>query len=150
LLLEELDAYEGSSERLCGSLRLDWRSGAIKLFVLSRALRARRARADLFVDGQYSPLAVSGAYAAHAVAFARRFGDQWAIAVVPRVTTRIANAPQFPVGIEAWRDTAVRLPAGAPSEWRDALCPASIVTSERELVVGEALSGLPVGLVVSS
>jgi (1->4)-alpha-D-glucan 1-alpha-D-glucosylmutase len=79
-------------------------SGAAKLLVVSRALRARRDHPERFTG--YTPLRATGAAAAHAVAFARRG--------VVGVTTRL------PVGLAArggWGDTALPLPEGT---WTDA------------------------------
>jgi (1->4)-alpha-D-glucan 1-alpha-D-glucosylmutase len=147
-MLRGLDG-NGDTDRMCASLRLGWRSGAIKLFVTSRGLRARRDHHDLFVDGEYVPLSVVGAYAAHVVAFARRHGDEWALAAVPRLTTQLTRPPLFPVGRDVWADTAVVLPAGAPGEWNDVLCGATFTSADGAVPVATLLDRLPVALLVS-
>ena len=48
--------------------------GQIKLFLIFRALRARRAAADLFQHGAYQKLTVIGSLKSHVVAFARTLG----------------------------------------------------------------------------
>lgn len=106
-------------------------TGAAKLLVVSRTLRLRRDRPDLFT--RYTPLPVVGAASAHAVAFDRGGA--------------IAVATRLPVGLAArggWGDTAVLLPAG---HWRDAF-------TGRELAGGAAplaivLADLPVALLVA-
>ncbi len=73
-------------------------SGAAKLLVTSRALRARRYRAELFT--RYTPLTVVGSAAHHAVAFDR--------GGVQAVATRL------PMGLAAlggWQDTLLLRPA---------------------------------------
>ena len=81
--------------------------GLPKLWLITRTLAFRGRRPELFgVGGEYAPLAVSGAKAAHAVAFARGGG---AVTVVPRL----------PIGLGGdWGDTALALPAG---RWRNEL-----------------------------
>ncbi len=62
-------------------------SGLAKIWLISRVLGVRRGRPELFgVEGTYRPLPVSGARAAHAVAFAR--GGE---AVVDRATLHPAS-----------------------------------------------------------
>ncbi len=78
-------------------------SGAAKLLVVSRTLRLRRDRPELFT--RYRPLQTVGPAAGHAVAFDRGGA--------------VAVATRLPVGLAArggWRETALLLPAGT---WRD-------------------------------
>ena len=80
-------------------------SGAAKLLVVSRTLRARRDHPDRFTG--YTPLSAEGPAARHAVAFARR--------------GVIAVATRLPVGLAAgggWSDTTLPLPEGC---WTDVL-----------------------------
>jgi (1->4)-alpha-D-glucan 1-alpha-D-glucosylmutase len=125
----------------------EWRSGAVKLFVTSRSLHARRAQPELFVDGEFVPLAVVGAHAANVVAFARRRDDEWAVAVVPRCTTQVTRAPRFPLGDDVWADTAVVMPEAAPAQWRNVFGGPTVSTAER-LPVARAFATLPVALMV--
>lgn len=79
-------------------------SGAAKALVVSRALRLRRDRPDLF--HRYAPLPAAGSAASHVIAFDRG----GAIAAVTRL----------PLGLAArggWGDTVVMLPSGG---WTDA------------------------------
>lgn len=80
-------------------------SAAVKLLLVSRALRVRRDRPELFT--RYRPLEVVGAASDHAVSFDRGGA--------------IAVASRLPVGLAAragWDDTALLLPTGV---WRDEL-----------------------------
>ena len=83
----------------------------MKLFVTYRGLEFRKSQRDLFSRGDYLPLEIRGARADHVVAFARRLGDRWAVAVAPRWTSRLTD----------WVDTEIVMPQGAPREWRDVL-----------------------------
>jgi (1->4)-alpha-D-glucan 1-alpha-D-glucosylmutase len=135
---------------LCASLRLGWRSGAIKLFVTSRVLRARRDRAELFVDGSFVPLPVVGEHAENVVAFARRRDDEWALCVVPRLTTQLTRPPHFAIGAGVWGATTIVLPPDAPAAWSDVLSRGDVTTTSGDLLVSEALAHLPVALLLST
>ncbi len=106
-------------------------SGAAKLLVVSRVLRARREHPEWFAG--YEPVSATGVAADHLVAFDRG-------GVVP-VATRL------PVGlsIAGWGDTALRLPTGA---WRDLLTGGRFVSDAEGLPVAGLLERLPVALLV--
>ena len=87
-------------------------AGGPKIWLIQRLLAFRARHSAAFAPGsQYRPLAVSGAKAEHAVAFARTaMGEEdAAIVVVPRLVARLA---------EDWAGAAVELPPGA---WTDVL-----------------------------
>jgi len=87
--------------------------GRIKMFVIHKALGLRRARPALFREGEYVPLAVEGSKANHVCAFARRRGEEVAIAVAPRLCASLLTEPAAaPVGPEVWSDTRLLLPFG--------------------------------------
>ncbi|WP_431931378.1 malto-oligosyltrehalose synthase [Micromonospora sp. RP3T] len=115
--------------------RLDagWRpavaaDGAAKLLVVSRTLRLRRDRPDLFAG--YRPVPARGPAAAHAVAFDRG----GAVAVATRLPLRLARSG-------GWRDTAVSLPV---HECTDLFT--GRVYSGSELLLADLLSTYPVAL----
>jgi (1->4)-alpha-D-glucan 1-alpha-D-glucosylmutase len=155
---------------LLRELLANWEDGRVKLYLTSQALRFRRARADLFVEGDYVPLGATGARREHVVAFARRRRAAWAVVVVPRLSARLAIAASrertspadvlppraWPIGLATWGETAVRLPASAPVRWRDALSgaeaivvnPSSNPAVAPALSVGAVLREFPVALLV--
>jgi len=96
-LLAELDALGDRAVEVAWARREE---GLPKLLLVSRALRLRAERPDLFARGSYEPLPVTGGRAAHGVAFCRGGG---AVTVIPRLTVALAGD---------WGDTAVALPAG--------------------------------------
>jgi (1->4)-alpha-D-glucan 1-alpha-D-glucosylmutase len=106
-------------------------TGAAKLLVVSRALRLRRDRPELFTG--YEPVAATGPAADCAVAFDRG----GAVTVATRLPVRLAG--------EGWGDTAVALPTGA---WRDELTGARVVSDAGGVRLGELLGRLPVALLV--
>ncbi|ONI79501.1 malto-oligosyltrehalose synthase [Actinosynnema sp. ALI-1.44] len=112
-------------------------SGAAKLHVVSRTLRLRWERPDLFTG--YTPIEASGPAAEHLVGFARN--------------GLIAVATRLPVGLErsgGWRDTTLTL----PGTWTDILVSgypdSNTDQHSREVLVGEVLSRYPVALLVRS
>ncbi|WP_344687635.1 malto-oligosyltrehalose synthase [Blastococcus jejuensis] len=106
-------------------------TGAAKLLVVSRALRARRDRPELFTG--YEPVAVTGSGADHAVAFDRG----GAVTVATRLPLALAD--------EGWGDAALQLPTGA---WRDLLTGERVVSDVAGVAVDALLSRLPVALLV--
>ena len=105
-------------------------TGAAKLLVTTRALRARRDRPELFT--RYAPLPVVGEAAAHAIAFDRGGA--------------VAVATRRPYGLEArggWGDTALVVPRRPVVD---------VVTGRRfaggELLLAELLEQYPVALLV--
>jgi (1->4)-alpha-D-glucan 1-alpha-D-glucosylmutase len=98
-----------------------WRDGRIKMYVTWKGLHFRRSHADLFREGEYIPLRVTGARSDRVVAFARRYRDQWCIAAVPRLVARLTRNGTPPLGEKVWSDTLVELPPDAPSQWTNVL-----------------------------
>ncbi|SFP47786.1 maltooligosyl trehalose synthase [Geodermatophilus dictyosporus] len=105
--------------------------GAAKLLVVSRVLRLRRDRPDLFSG--YTPVEVTGEAAGHLVAFHRGGA--------------VTVATRLPVGLSGtgWGGTALALPTGA---WRDVLTGTRVVSDAGGAPVGELLARLPVALLV--
>jgi (1->4)-alpha-D-glucan 1-alpha-D-glucosylmutase len=100
----------GAPPEIVSTWLRQWPDGRIKMFVTASALRLRQQAPALFLEGDYLPLTAEGASAENVVAFARQWQDQWAIAVVPRLTAmRCRKKRALPVG-EFWGDTVVRLP----------------------------------------
>jgi (1->4)-alpha-D-glucan 1-alpha-D-glucosylmutase len=142
-LLEEMDERPPEP----AALMEGWADGRIKLWVTSRALRLRRDRPELFDRGSYLPVSASGTARRHVVAFARRRGKAWALAVVPRLTT--AFGPGFPLGPGAWGSASLAMPKGSPRTWTDALTGEILDVARGRLPVGQVLSRLPVALLTA-
>ena len=106
-------------------------SGAAKLLVVSRVLRARRDQPEWFAG--YEPVAVTGSAADHLVAF-----DRGGVVTV---------ATRLPAGLaaEGWGDTALQLPNGA---WRDLLTGGRVVSDVAGVAADDLLTRLPVALLV--
>ncbi|SOD98948.1 malto-oligosyltrehalose synthase [Blastococcus haudaquaticus] len=104
-------------------------TGAAKLLVTSRVLRARRDHPEWFAG--YEPVEVTGSAAEHLVAY-----DRGGVVVV---------ATRLPAGLAAkgWGDTALQLPNGA---WRDLLTGERIVSDVAGVAADALLAKLPVAL----
>jgi (1->4)-alpha-D-glucan 1-alpha-D-glucosylmutase len=106
-------------------------TGLAKLWVVSRALRARRDHPGMFTG--YTPLVVGGPGQKHLVAFDRGGA--------------ITLATRLPAGLSAaggWAHTTVQLPSDC--RYRDVFTGARYAG---ELSVAEALGGYPVALLVA-
>jgi (1->4)-alpha-D-glucan 1-alpha-D-glucosylmutase len=88
--------------------------GRIKLFLIWKALSARKDKAELFQKGEYHPLEFEGARQDMAFGYARTLGDSAALTIVPRLFAKAAGEEaRFPLG-SFWEDTSLRLPGTAP------------------------------------
>jgi len=135
-----------------GDLLADWPDGRIKLLVTHRGLQLRRALPDVFVGGEYVPLAVETSVDAEAVAFARVSGEDAVIVVAPTLCVALASAErQFPLGGECWKTSRVLLPESLRHRtFRNVFTGAEvrpIVTAEHGWIfLGQALQELPVAM----
>jgi (1->4)-alpha-D-glucan 1-alpha-D-glucosylmutase len=111
-------------------------TGAAKLLVVSRTLRARRDRPEWFAG--YAPVEVTGSGAQHMVAFDR--GGETGEGVVA-VATRLPLA----LAAEGWGDTVLQLPNGA---WRDLFTGERFVSDVAGVAADVLLARLPVALLV--
>jgi (1->4)-alpha-D-glucan 1-alpha-D-glucosylmutase len=128
-------------------LLASWEDGSIKAFVIREALRARRDSPQLFAEGDYQPVEVRGTHRDHIVAFIRQFGDESALAVVPRFTIGLSNKP-FPLG-EDWMETELRLPVGVAPKFRDAFT-GDLLDCGLTIPVSDVFATLPVALLLSA
>jgi (1->4)-alpha-D-glucan 1-alpha-D-glucosylmutase len=100
-----------------------------KIRVVTAALRLRRDRPDIFLDGGYRPVSATGAAREHVVAF-QRGAD--VLVAVSRWTVRLAET--------GWGDTLLTLPDGM---WRDRITGARL---SGPIPVAEVFADLPVSL----
>ena len=92
-------------------------SGALKLYVISKALCLRKQCPDLFDKGGYWPLKIEGAKANHLVAFIRTVEGKSVLVIVPRlVGALLGDSIVPPIGRDIWKDTIVHVPDGPLGE----------------------------------
>jgi (1->4)-alpha-D-glucan 1-alpha-D-glucosylmutase len=125
--------------------------GRLKLYVTWRLLNLRAQHPEIFRDGDYLPLTVKGAAAAHVCAFARLHGSRAAIAVVPRLTAKLLGAREGPpLGAAVWGDTQIELPVGlARRRWVEALAGRRHDPGP-SLALGALFSDLPLALLTDA
>lgn len=82
----------------------------LKQSTIRRCLWARRFAPDLIQSREILPLEAKGARKRNVMAFARRSGDRWMLAAVPRFTTHLASSGAPPVGEASWGNTRLILP----------------------------------------
>jgi malto-oligosyltrehalose synthase/4-alpha-glucanotransferase len=119
MLLSELESAVESAETLFDfnhELIRNIEDGRAKLYLIWRSLQLRHDRFELFRDGDYLPLGISGAHADHICAFVRRLDEQIAVIVAPRLIFRLAGGTD-PLGDEVWSDTRINVPLGKWQNW---------------------------------
>lgn len=147
---------KASLKTLLLDLLTHWEDGRIKLFLTYKALNFRRRQTELFQNGNYVPLAVSGAAASRVCAFARHDGAIWSVIVVPRFPTGVFAAENAPLGRQGtWEDTALELPADSPAAWSNVFTgetqPAhKTANGKKYLYLRDLFSDFPVALLEGS
>ena len=117
--------------------------------VTARALHLRKRLPEVFERGEYIALSATGPQARHVIAFARRSGERWVIAVVPRRPSALVEVGAAPIGGAVWGETALALPEGAPTEFENALTGERLQATDGALPLKDALATLPVALLVA-
>jgi (1->4)-alpha-D-glucan 1-alpha-D-glucosylmutase len=110
--LEE-EGIRAESDRLqfTRDLLKEWRDGSVKLYLTRKALRHRKEKHRLFMEGSYVPLEGEGALKEYLCAFCRQREEEEVLVVVPRFLTHVVRNPTgMPLGEEVWRDTRILLP----------------------------------------
>lgn len=122
--------------------------GAVKLYVVSRALNFRRSRAALFTHGSYTPVMGTGSRAGNTLAFARTHGEEVVIVACGRFFTQLAGPDGLPVSGEAWGDTALALEGGlAAGCYREVLSGERVCVDERgRLPLARVFAHLPAAI----
>lgn len=136
-LLDEVAAKEPRE------LVFHWQDGGIKLRLTRDLLQFRKEHADLLANGDYEPVELTGAHAAHAVAYRRQLGNDRLLVVLARQTAKIGCPP---VGL-VWAETALALPGdwATGGEWRDVVSGRTFAAAE-SLPLAEVLRQVPVAV----
>lgn len=152
--LRDLDSDAGgdgrTTARLAQNLTHDLADPRVKIFTVSRALRCRRDRSELFASGDYTPVKAAGDKADHAFCFLRQRGDQAALVLVPRLSVGLVpKADMPPTGQPVWGETVIQLPEEFHGvRWENALTGESIAMSGLQLRVADVLGTFPVALLL--
>ncbi len=133
-----------------GDLLGGWRDGRIKQRLIERTLALRQMLPDLFAEGGYEALEVTGGEARRVIAFARRLGGRATVTIVPRLATPLLEGCSMPLPPpERWAGTRVALPRDA-GPWREWLTDRPVTpTAGSTVALAGLLDELPVALLVS-
>jgi len=152
--LSDLKNRDRNELELIEDLLRNWPDGRIKLYVTYRGLGFRKSHRRVFAEGDYVPLDVSGARQRHVLAFARRAEPVWVVAAVPRLSTKIVEPGEFPLGDKVWRENEICLPAKAPDVWSNIFTGETLHTQNsagrKALCVPEVFRHLPVALLAGN
>lgn len=117
-------------------------NGKVKLFLTHQLLKARQQYIEIFQNGDYQPLEITGKHRERLITFTRNYRDKTIVAIAPRFLTKIIEPGQLPLG-EVWEDTSLHL---AAKNWRNLIDDRTIVGEN--LAVGEILQHFPVALLI--
>jgi (1->4)-alpha-D-glucan 1-alpha-D-glucosylmutase len=119
--------------------------GRIKMYAIFNTLHFRRSAGQLFTDGNYIPLKVTGDKSDNVIAFCRNYNDMWALTIVPRFLTSLVSPDKQPLGKSVWGDTQIEIVENMPLKWRNIFTNAT-VDSNNVIYVGDILANFPVAL----
>jgi (1->4)-alpha-D-glucan 1-alpha-D-glucosylmutase len=124
-----------------------WHDGRIKLHLIQSVLAFRRAHEQLFENGVFEPVVVTGKHADRALAFCRSNAHESAVIVIPRCVASL-KAPLDRVGRgNFWSKTLIEIPEGSTA-WRNVLSLGATELHARDgrLSLGEVFEQFPVAL----
>jgi (1->4)-alpha-D-glucan 1-alpha-D-glucosylmutase len=139
---DDADIYRLVQDLL--STRVD---GKIRLFLIYRALKAKKAHREIFRSGAYLALNSARRFRNHVIAFAWRYQRQWALVIAPRFLSHLIQEGDLPLGEQVWQDTEVIMPNGAPTVWRSVIT-SEVLSASQTLAVGDILLSFPVALLM--
>jgi (1->4)-alpha-D-glucan 1-alpha-D-glucosylmutase len=154
-LLEQLKRREAENIlALIRDLLTHWEDGAVKLYLIYKALHFRKNSQRLFHEGTYLRLFASSEARDQICAFARHHGKAWAIAIAPRLVGALTTNGALPLGKESWGDAALILSDGFPDRWQNIFTGEIIETSSTNrgklLSLAAALENFPVALLAAT
>jgi (1->4)-alpha-D-glucan 1-alpha-D-glucosylmutase len=125
--------------------------GRVKLYTVLTALSLRKQYDDLFRYGSYEPLWVEGEQAAYICAFARRYEDQTAIVVVPRLLVELTQGqPTLPLGTNVWGEAKLDLPSELHQQgFRNVFTHEQLRADGNGLNLAEVFHSFPIALLVN-
>jgi (1->4)-alpha-D-glucan 1-alpha-D-glucosylmutase len=139
-LRDDLTSLENADIR---DLVAGFRDGRVKLHVLTRALRLRRAEPGVFIEGDYQPLEAGE----EIVAFMREHDGRRVVCAVTRLPYRVTGGRAPWACNDVWGERRVTLPAG---RWRDWLTDRELVSTDDGIAAADLFHDLPVALLVSA
>jgi (1->4)-alpha-D-glucan 1-alpha-D-glucosylmutase len=151
-----LEADADVRARTLPDLLTNWRDGRIKLLVTTAALRLRRDRPNLFLEGAYAPLTTEITVTGGAVGFARILDGEAALFIAPRLCLPLVGGDlPVPLGAECWKTSRVLLPRQLHDRtFRHELTGTEIRPTKAGdvgwIFLGDVFQAVPVGILTTS
>lgn len=113
-------ASDSQLASFAGQLAAHPGDGCIKMYVLWQSLQLRNRVPELFHQGTYVPLNVTGTRSKHVVAFMRQLGESNVVVAVPRLCSQLTIGElRLPIGEQVWSDCKIQLPGLPATYYRD-------------------------------
>lgn len=119
-ILTQIKKWAEQSDNLSGLIQRltdERQDGLIKLYITWKLLNLRREHTTLFNKGHYLGLRVTGTKRDHLCCFAWKNKKTVIIVAVPRLIAGLTRTAEIePLGIEAWGDTGILIPANIKAD----------------------------------
>lgn len=121
--------------------------GKIKLWLTQVLLKTRNQHVEIFNQGDYIPLAITGTYRKNLVAYLRQKGDESLLTVVPLGLASISLSNNDPLLFD-WKDTAIQLPKRATTVGESLLNGKNVQADKTgKILVSQLFEDLPMALI---
>ena len=127
------------------TLKLNYATGKIKMYVLFKTLLRRRREKEIFKKGEYLPLALTGICGKNFIAYARILGEDWRIILVPIYVSGIFDNQTLKPKNGSLFDVFIKLPEDAPTEW-DFVFTGQSLFADGKIPLQECISEFPVAI----
>ncbi|MGI4020909.1 MAG: malto-oligosyltrehalose synthase [Janthinobacterium lividum] len=115
----------------------------IKLNLIHKLFKERKAAPEVFLKGKYTPLTVKGKYKENIFAFARNLHQIWYITIVPLGLAKICEEQNVDIKQINWKHTRIILPKEAPAEWNNLLDNANGSAQNEAIEISELFGSQP-------
>lgn len=154
-LLDQIFTLIDSKEALNINTLLDTlqpiESGKLKLFITASILNFRKNHPDIFKNGSYIPLEITGSEQNNIVAFARKFEGHFIISVIPRLVYHKVTNNKHLINPDLWKDTKIILPKELlNAKYFNEFTKETIKPQNNELLVKDILNILPIAFISGS
>jgi (1->4)-alpha-D-glucan 1-alpha-D-glucosylmutase len=127
-----------------------WTDGCIKQFVTARILAVRKKNPEIFSEGDYLPLDVSGPKSSHVVAYARILPMACAIVVVCRsIAHLMPDDSTLNILASHWNGTCLVVPPELQGTFSNAFFPEETIILRTDNRIAQILSRFPVAILTN-
>lgn len=132
-----------------GSYLRNYSDGRIKLLVSAVLLNLRKEMPEVFLEGNYVPVHVSGPHEGNVVAFLRKAGGKTLLVLVPRLTVSLGRM-RIPAGKSVWAGDSISVPESADCDFEDVFTGRiRSLSSGSSVPVGDLMEDTPFCVMVS-